>query len=81
MLHEVVFEHFKVSVAWAHTAKKNKKARRLMEKLGCKLEGVHRLRWDGKDDAVVYSMTLEEARKWMLKKPPEPSLNSPGRSL
>ena len=78
MLHEVIFEHFRVSVAWAHTSRKNKKARRLLEKLGCKLEGVHRLRWDGKTDAVVYSMTREEAERWIMKPSPRsPSEASP----
>ena len=51
-----------VTRLWCQTAKPNKRARRLLEKLGFKMEGVARRAWDGKTDAVVYSMLPHEDR-------------------
>ena len=44
--------------------KSNKHARKFVTRLGFKMEGVARRLWDGKHDAVVYSMTPEEC-KWI----------------
>ena len=45
-------------------SKKNKDIRRLMDKLGFKLEGCARMAFDGKNDAMVYSMINTECR-WL----------------
>ena len=45
-------------------ARKNRRARRLAERLGFRMEGVGRRLWDGKQDAIVYSMMPEECR-WL----------------
>lgn len=44
--------------------KSNKHARRFVQRLGFKMEGVGRRLWDGRHDAVVYSMLPEECR-WL----------------
>lgn len=44
------------------TSRKNKKARRLLEKLGFKLEGIARQGWKPGGDAAVYSMLPHECR-------------------
>lgn len=44
--------------------KSNKHARKFVTRLGFRMEGVARRLWDGKHDAVVYSMTPEEC-KWL----------------
>lgn len=43
--------------------RKNREARNFVERLGFKLEGVGRRAWDGKQDAVMYSMLPREC-KW-----------------
>ena len=48
--------------------KSNKHARRFVTRLGFKMEGVARRLWDGKSDAVVYSMFPEECR-WLTQVP------------
>lgn len=45
-------------------AKKNKRARRVCEKLGFKEEGTLRRGYDGKNDAIVYGMLKHEC-KWV----------------
>jgi hypothetical protein len=47
------------------THKKNKKARRLIEGMGFKLEGVCRKAIDGIKDAMIYGMLKHEAYRWM----------------
>lgn len=42
--------------------KSNKHARKFVARLGFRMEGCARRLWDGKHDAVVYSMTPEECR-------------------
>lgn len=59
------FDQLKVERVTATTAKSNKKARKMLEKLGFKLEGVLRKGYDGKRDAVVYGMLKEECR-WRI---------------
>lgn len=44
--------------------KSNKHARKFVTRLGFRMEGVARRLWDGKHDAVVYSMLPEECR-WL----------------
>lgn len=46
--------------------KSNKHARKFVIRLGFKMEGVARRLWDGKHDAVVYSMFPEECR-WLTR--------------
>lgn len=49
----------------AEIAKKNKRARRLVEGLGFRLEGTKRYGWhDGKDDMCIYGMTFNNC-KWL----------------
>ena len=43
-------------------AKSNKKARRFVQRLGFKMEGVGRRLWSADQDAVVYSMLPSECR-------------------
>ena len=47
-------------------AKKNGRARRLVERLGFKLEGVRRHGFDGRKDAVCYGLLRSECH-WLLK--------------
>ena len=58
------FAQVKVARLQVSIAKKNKPARRLAERLSFKLEGVGRRLWDGRQDAVIYSMLPEECR-WL----------------
>ena len=58
------FVQVKVARLQVSIAKKNKPARRLAERLSFKLEGVGRRLWDGRQDAVIYSMLPEECR-WL----------------
>ena len=48
--------------------KSNKHARRFVTRLGFRMEGVARRLWDGRHDAVVYSMFPEECR-WLTQAP------------
>lgn len=47
---------------WTQLPKNNKAARRLNEAFGMKFERCSRRGWDGKHDALVYSMIPEEAK-------------------
>lgn len=49
----------------AVTAKKNKQARKALEKIGFVYEGKARKGYDGKEDAVIYSLLKEEAVRWV----------------
>lgn len=57
---EIVWDHFGVRRLAMEIARKNKRARRFAEKFGCKLEGVRRKGYDGKQDAMCYGMLKEE---------------------
>lgn len=48
--------------ATATTGRRNKRVRKLLEHLGCKLEGVKRKGLDGKEDAIVYGLLRSECR-------------------
>lgn len=50
----------------AITAKNNKKARKMLERLGFTLEGVVRKGYDGKQNACLYGMLKNEC-KWRFK--------------
>jgi len=56
--------------ATAITARKNKAARRLLEGMGCRVEGVKRYGFDGKQDAIYYGLIKEDAR-WLKVKTDE----------
>lgn len=50
----------------AFTAKSNKRARKLNEGVGFKLEGVHPFGWFGSEDACSYGITEKTVReKWL----------------
>lgn len=53
------------------TGRKNKRARRVDEGLGFKLEGVARRAIDGREDAMIYGMLREECY-WVDKSAPRP---------
>lgn len=50
--------------ATAKTSRKNRRARKLLEHLGCKLEGVMLRGFDGKQDMCLYRMLKQEC-KWL----------------
>ena len=60
------FTHLKAQRLQVACRKSNTKARNLVERLGFKMEGVARRGWDGKQNAVVYSMLPDECR-WIRK--------------
>lgn len=47
------------------TGRKNKRARKLIEGLGFRLEGVVRKAYDGRQDAIVYGLLRDEASRWL----------------
>ncbi len=47
---------------WVSTSRRNRRARRLAERLGFRMEGVARRAWDGQADAHVLSMLPGECR-------------------
>lgn len=47
------------------TGRKNKRARKLIEGLGFRLEGVVRKAYDGRSDAIVYGLLRDEADRWL----------------
>lgn len=49
----------------ALTARRNRRARSLVERLGFRLEGVQRRGFDGKQDAIAYGMLKTECR-WRM---------------
>ncbi|MYA89844.1 MAG: hypothetical protein F4X97_15575 [Boseongicola sp. SB0662_bin_57] len=56
------FEQMGVVRLWVSTSRRNRRARRLAERLGFRLEGVARRAWDGQTDAHILSMFPEECR-------------------
>lgn len=49
---------------WASTGRKNKHARRFLERLGFQLRGSRRCGYDGRQDAMLYDMTRDDCR-WL----------------
>ena len=58
------FTQMEVSRLWAYTARKNKKARDLLDRLGFKYEGMARRGYDGRQDAATFGMLPHECR-WL----------------
>jgi hypothetical protein len=56
------FEQLGCARLTAFTGRKNKKARKLLENLGFRLEGVHERALDGTSDAMSYGMLKENCR-------------------
>lgn len=56
------FQQMQVTRLQVTCRKSNKHARKFVARLGFKMDGVARRLWDGKHDAVVYSMIPEENR-------------------
>ncbi|MGI9489349.1 MAG: GNAT family N-acetyltransferase [Geminicoccaceae bacterium] len=56
------FAQMKVTRLQVVCRKSNKHARKFVTRLGFRMEGVARRLWDGKYDAVVYSMMPDECR-------------------
>ena len=65
------FAQARVARLQVSCARRNKRARRLVEQLGFRLEGIGRRLWDGRRDAAIYSMLPEECR-WT--RPARPAL-------
>ena len=60
---EYPFNQMKVTRLWASTSRKNKQARRFLERVGFTYEGCARRAYNGTVDAMVYSMLPDEC-KW-----------------
>ncbi|MEE8288915.1 MAG: GNAT family protein [Nitrosomonadaceae bacterium] len=60
------FEQLGVERLQAITAKSNKAARSFLERAGFVYEGKARRGFNGKEDAMIYSMLKEEAEKWAV---------------
>ena len=58
------FEQMNVTRLWTMASRRNKRARKINERVGFRFEGVQRRGWDGKVDAFMYSMMPEECR-WL----------------
>ena len=58
------FVQLKVARVTAIAAKANKRARKMLERLGFQLEGVARRGMDGEKDACIYGMLASEC-KWL----------------
>ena len=58
------FQQIRVSRFWLSTSRKNKHARKFVERLGFRFEGIARRAHDGRTDAAVYSMLPHECR-WL----------------
>ena len=58
------FVQLKLARVTAIAAKANKRARKMLERLGFQLEGVARRGMDGKKDACIYGMLASEC-KWL----------------
>jgi RimJ/RimL family protein N-acetyltransferase len=63
-LFDYAFGELGVSRITAMIAKKNKRARKAAEGLGFKREGCLRKAYDGKSDAIIYGMLVEDCRFW-----------------
>ena len=57
---EYIFGELGIKVFWGQCAKRNKKMRKLFERLGFRFEGVARGRYPDGSDATVYSIKKEE---------------------
>lgn len=66
-LFDMAFTGLGLARLTCHIAKGNKRARRFVERLGWKLEGVKRKGFDGRRDAVIYGLLAGECR-WLRKK-------------
>lgn len=58
------FEQLKCARVTAFTSKANRRARKLIEGVGFKMEGVHPKGWDGRQTAISYGMCREDC-KWL----------------
>ena len=58
------FRQIGVSRFWASAARKHKRSRQMLERLGFKFEGIARRAHDGVQDAAVYSL-LEHECMWI----------------
>ena len=58
------FRQIEVRRLWSTTARRNKNARTVLERLGFKFEGIARRSHDGRQDAAVYGMLPHECR-WL----------------
>lgn len=63
-LFRFVFHEKGLARLTCQVAKPNRRARRFVEKLGFRMEGVKRRGFDGRKDAVVYGMTADDCR-WL----------------
>lgn len=54
------FGRMGVTRFWASTARKNKRARKMLERLGFRFEGIGRKAYDGIQDAAMYAMLAGE---------------------
>jgi RimJ/RimL family protein N-acetyltransferase len=63
-LFRYAFVHLKAARLQSIAPRKDKRARKLNERVGFKMEGVGRRALNGKDDVVVYSMLPKECR-WL----------------
>lgn len=59
------FEQLGVRRVQAIVRRRNARSRKFVEGIGFKYEGKARRGWDGRQDAVIYSMLPEEAAKWL----------------
>lgn len=59
------FVQLQVDRLQAVTARTNHAARKLLKRVGFRHEGVMRRSWDGQEDAFLFSMLPEEAKKWV----------------
>lgn len=59
------FQQLGVSRLQAIVRRRNARSRRFVEGIGFKYEGKARRGWDGRQDAVIYSMLPDEAAKWL----------------
>ena len=60
----ICFNEFNLVRLTCHIRKSNKPARKFVERLGFRLEGVKRRGFDGKRDAVIYGQLRSECR-WL----------------
>lgn len=59
-LFTICFDEFRLVRLSCHVKKSNKKARKFVERLNFKLEGVKKRGFDGKRDACIYGLTRDE---------------------
>jgi len=49
----------------AQIAASNDRARKLLRQLGFHIEGLHPLAWEGREDALSFGMTRDDAARWV----------------